>query len=355
MRIAVIAPPWAPVPPRLYGGIETVVDRQAVGLQAAGHDVVLFTTGDSTCAVPRRSFLPVAQGWRIGMSVPEVLHVSAAYDAIARLGFDVVHDHTVLGPFFAHRCPEVPVVVTAHNPLEGEWTQLFTRIAEEVPVIAISHAQVAAMPQIKPARVIHHGVDAADFPVGSGGGAFVFLGRMSPDKGAHSAMEAAHKAGARLVLAGKMRDRAEYDYFEQNVQPYLNENLVYAGEVPHEEKLELLAAAPALLFPIQWNEPFGMVMIEAMACGTPVIAFAQGAAPEVVRHGVTGMLCHDVDGMVEAMRGIGEIDRGTCRAAVEGYFSTARMVAEHIELYEELIASRASGLRVGGGGSAGPG
>jgi glycosyltransferase involved in cell wall biosynthesis len=340
MRIAVIAPPWAPVPPRLYGGIETVVDRLALGLQDAGHDVVLFTTGDSTCAVPRQSFLPVAQGWRIGMSVPELLHVSAAYEAIHQQGFDVVHDHTVLGPFFAHRYPDVAAVVTAHNPLEGEWTQLFTRIAREVPVIAISEAQIAAVPQIKAAKVIHHGVDAADFPVGAGDGSFVFLGRMSPDKGAHSAMEAAYKAGVKLTLAGKMRERSEYEYFEQYVQPYLNENLVYAGEVPHEEKLELLAGAPALLFPIQWNEPFGMVMIEAMACGTPVIAFAQGAVPEVVDDGVTGILCNDVDDMVDAIGRVETIDRRACRTAVEGYFSTRRMVAEHVELYEELLALR---------------
>jgi glycosyltransferase involved in cell wall biosynthesis len=206
-----------------------------------------------------------------------------------------------------------------------------------VSVVAISEAQRAPAPQLRIARVIHHGLDAADFPMGDGaGGYFLFLGRMSPDKGAHRAMEAAYKAGVPLVMAAKMREPAEYEYFEHYVQPYLNENLVYLGEVPHERKLELLAGARGVLFPIKWNEPFGMVMIEAMACGTPVIAFPEGAAPEVVKHGVTGFLCPDVADMADAIGRVGSLNRADCRAAVEGYFSTTRMVGEYLSLFTSL-------------------
>jgi glycosyltransferase involved in cell wall biosynthesis len=149
-------------------------------------------------------------------------------------------------------------------------------------------------------------------------------------------MEAAFKAGLPLVMCAKMRDPWEFAYFEEYVRPYLNEEIQYLGEVPHQRKLELLAGAAALLFPIRWNEPFGMVMIEALACGTPVLAFPEGAVPEVIEDGRTGFLCHDVGDMAEAIGKIGQIDRAVCRQAVEGYFSTGRMVREHLELFETL-------------------
>ncbi len=193
------------------------------------------------------------------------------------------------------------------------------------------------------ARVIHHGVDAAQFPVGDGRGDadgpyVVFLGRMADDKGCHRAIQVARKAGIRILMAAKMREAWERQYFTEMVEPLLGPDAVYLGEVSHERKLELLAGASALLFPIRWNEPFGMVMIEAMACGTPVLAFPEGAAPEVVNDGVTGFLCDDEAAMVEALGRLGELKREDCRLAVEGYFSTRRMVAEHIELFESMIA-----------------
>jgi glycosyltransferase involved in cell wall biosynthesis len=336
MRIAVIAPPWTPVPPPLYGGIELVVDRLATGFQAAGHDVLLYTTGDSTCPVPKAWVLPEAEGVRMGMAVPELRHVMHAYEAVQ--GYDIVHDHTVMGPAYAERYPDLRVVTTIHGPFNGELTDLYARTAQRVPLIAISHAQRKPAPQVPIARVIHHGLDAADFPFGSGDGGYcLFLGRMSPDKGAHRAIAVARKAQVPLIMAAKMREPWEFEYFEQQVQPHLGDDAQYLGEVPHEHKLELLAGARALLFPIRWNEPFGMVMIEALACGTPVLAFPEGAAPEVVDDGRTGYLCHDEQDMVEALGHLDRIDRATCRAAVEGYFSTERMVAEHLALFGELL------------------
>ena len=327
------------MPPELYGGIELVIDRLARGFDRLGHEVLLFTTGESTCPVPKASVLPHAEGQRIGAAVPELRHALAAYEAVQ--DYDVVHDHTIVGPFLAERFPDLPVVTTIHGDLEGELAHLYAPIADRVPLIAISKSQCEPVPDLPIARVIHHGLDAVDFPFGAlDGGYCLFLGRMSPDKGAHRAVAAARKAGVPLKMAAKMREPAEMEYFENEVEPLLGEGIEYLGEVPHHQKLELLAGARALLFPIRWREPFGMVMIEAMACGTPVIAFPEGAVPEVVEDGKTGFLVDDEGEMADAITRVNELDRLDCRAAVEGYFSTDRMVAEHIELFESILDAR---------------
>jgi len=336
MRIAVIAPPWAPIPPALYGGIELIVDELARGFQAAGHEVVLFATGDSTSEVPTKWVLDKAQGHRIGVAVPELRHVMHAYEAVQ--GYDIVHDHTVLGPIYAERYPDLNVVTTIHGPFNDELTDIYARIANRVPIIAISHDQRSHVPDIPVARVIHHGLDPSAFPVGRGdGGYFLFLGRMAPEKGAHRAVEAAWKAGVPLLLAAKMREPWELEYFETYVKPYLNDDIRYLGEV-YQEKLRLLAGARALLNPIRWAEPFGLVMVEALACGTPVLTFPEGAAPEIVEDGKTGFLCRNIAEMAERIGQVDQLDRTLCRAAVDDYFCTTRMVAEHLDLFEDLLA-----------------
>jgi glycosyltransferase involved in cell wall biosynthesis len=340
MRIAVISPPWAPVPPKLYGGIELVVDRLCVGFQAAGHEVLLYATGDSTCPVPTQWALAEAEGQRIGMAVPEQRHVMHAYEAVAEWGADVVHDHSIIGPFHAaDRYPNLPVATTIHGPFNEELTDLYERLNKDgTPIIAISHAQADSAPSVHVERVIHHGIDASDFPVGAGDGGYcLFLGRMSPDKGPHRAIAAAERAGVPLLMAAKMREAWEIAFFEEHVKPHLSDTIRYLGEVPHEHKLELLAGATALLNPIRWNEPFGLVMIEALACGTPVLAFAEGAAPEIVEQGVTGFLCDDEADMARRIDDATGLDRTACRAAVEGYFSTKRMVDEHIDLFQAML------------------
>ena len=344
MRIALIAPPWAPIPPPLYGGIELVVDELARGLVAAGHEVTLFATGDSTSPVPTKWTLERAEGVRIGMAVPELRHVLHAYRELSD-DHDIVHDHTVVGPFYSERYPSLPVVTTIHGPFNDELTDLYLALGDRVPVICISRAQHAAAPQVPIAGVIHHGIDAERFPVGDGSGDaegeyLLFLGRMAPDKGAHRAIEVARKAGHRVLLAAKMREAWERAYYEEQVAPLLGSDAVYLGEVSHERKLELLAGARALLFPIRWNEPFGMVLLEAFACGTPVLAFPEGAAPEVGEDGMTGFLCEDDLAMAEAVEKVGSLRREDCRAVVEGYFSTGRMVSEHVALFERVLATR---------------
>jgi glycosyltransferase involved in cell wall biosynthesis len=331
MRIGVLAPPWVSVPPPRYGGVETVVDALAVGYQAAGHDVRLFTVGDSACPVPKlHLYEEAAEGDPAGATVTELLHVLAAYEALSDC--DLVHDHTVAGPLIAPG----PVVTTAHIPLDGEGARLYGRMSRSAIIVAASQAQV--VPGVPVARVIHHGIDASSFPVGRGdGGHLLFLGKMTPEKGAHRALEAAFKAGKRLVLAGKVREPAERWYFERYVAPYLNDRLRFVGEVSQEEKRDLLASASALLFPIRWNEPFGMVMLEALACGTPVLAFDEGAASEVVEEGRTGFLCRDEAHMAELIERVPELDRTACRAAADGHFAAERMVAEYLELFSQLF------------------
>ena len=336
LRIGLIAPPWVPVPPRVYGGTELVIDHLARGLVTAGHDVQLFTTGDSTCPVPRRSRLPVAVGTTGGI-LDELSHVEGAYAALnAR---DIIHDHTLLGPLWAvANDVDVPVVTTAHGPFTAELIELYAAIARNAAVIAISHHQRSTAPTVPIAAVIHHGIDVEDVPMGNGDGGYVlFLGRMHPDKGVHRAITVARSAGKRLLIAAKMWEPPEQRYFADCVEPLLGSDAVYLGPVGLADKLKLLAGAEALLNPIRWPEPFGLVMIEALAAGTPVLTFANGAAPEIVDHGVTGYLCDDDDDMIARLGAIAAIDRRACRQAAASRFSTGRMVADHLRLYRSLI------------------
>jgi len=337
MRIGIVAPPWGPIPPDLYGGIEQAVDGLARGLQAGGHEILLYTTGDSTCPVPRKWLLEHAEGDRMGFTVPELRHVMAAYDTIAASDIDIVHDHTVLGPVYAEGYTDLPVVTTVHGPFNEELIDLYGRVAHRVPLIGISQAQVKVAPQVAIAKVIHHGVDAASFPIGQGGDYCLFLGRMGADKGPHRAIAVAREAGLPIKLAGKLREPWEHRFFDAEIAPLLSDDVEYMGEVSQAEKVELLGGALATLFPIRWNEPFGLVMIESMACGTPVLAFREGAAPEVVADGRTGFLCTDETDMAEKLQHIGTIERAECRAAVEGYFSRQRMVDEHVAFYQEVL------------------
>ncbi|MGH9277942.1 MAG: glycosyltransferase family 4 protein [Acidimicrobiales bacterium] len=339
MRIAVIATPWTTVPPELYGGTERVVDQLARGFQKAGHDVVLFTTGDSTCPVERHFLLPVADTMRMGRILTELRHVLAAYDDPAVRNADVVHDHTTMGPFYAQRFGDLKVATTVHWTFSQELCDLYCRVAESVPIIAVSHAQQRSAPTVPFARVVHHGVDPDEYLLGAGDGGYcVFLGRMTDFKGAHRAVVAARLARIPIIVAGRQQLPSEVEYFESMVAPMLGDEARYIGEVAHDQKRALLAGATALLFPIRWNEPFGLVMIEALACGTPVIAFREGAAPEVIDDGNTGFLCDDEAEMAAALGRIRSIDRTTCRAAVEGYFSTGRMVRDHVEVFEMLLS-----------------
>jgi glycosyltransferase involved in cell wall biosynthesis len=337
MRILIVAPPWLPVPPPAYGGIEAVLDGLSRGLHAAGHDVLLFTTGESTCPVERRWVFERAIGVGEGGAVQELRHVVHAYEFAPE--FDVVHDHTLVGPHYSGRFPNLRVVTTNHSPFEGDLIDLYRIVADRVPVIAVSNNQASGARDVPIAAIIHHGVEASEFPVGDGSGGYaLFLGRMNPVKGAHVAAQVARQAGIALHIAGKCREQLEVDYFESAIRPLLGAGVDYLGEVDYKAKRELLGAAKVLLNPISWPEPFGMVMIEALACGTPVITTPCGAAPEIVDDGVTGFVRAGEAALVDALSRIEEIDRRCCRNAVLERFSLRRMVDDHLELYQRVVS-----------------
>ena len=348
MRIGLLAPPWLAVPPRGYGGTELVVDALARALSALGHDVLLAAPGDSTCPVPRVPDLPESRPKRIESGVLEAAFVLAGHRALRDC--DVVHDHTVLGPLVAERrCPRL--AATAHNPFSGEHGPVYRETARRAALVAISahHASTAAAP---PAAVIRHGIDVDAVPLGGGGsGRALFLGRMTPDKGVHEAALAARAAGVPLDIAARVSDD-ERDYFDSAVAPLLGDDVVFLGEIDGPSKRELLGAALALVNPLRWPEPFGLVMVEALAAGTPVITRRCGAAPEIVDDGVTGVLRADVDGLADALRRVGELDRQDCRLAAERRFSSRRMAQDHLRLYTRLL-ERVPESRAPAHGSAG--
>ena len=328
MRIGLIAPPWVPVPPVQYGGTEEVVDCLARALVRRGHDVRLFTIGASTCDVALDWYFD-EPAEPMGASTAEAAHVLAAYDAMADV--DVIHDHTTLGPLVAatrHGLP--PVVATSHGPFDPVARVIYRRVAETASIVAISRNQRDSAPKIPIAAVIHHGIDLTLHAFGPGDGGFLlFVGRMSPDKGVHRAIDVARRSGRRLVVVSKMREQGEFDYFESVVRPQLGPDIELRNELSAPERIKLLQSAAALLNPIMWPEPFGLVMPEALACGTPVLAFPCGAAPEIVDDGQTGYLCRDEDQMVEALGKLDLIDRRACRLAAETRFDMARMAADH--------------------------
>ncbi len=336
LTIGLLAPPWGAVPPRAYGGTELVVDELARGLVAEGHAVLLFAPADSTTPVPIVRG-PQSGRWdKVGQADVELAHVMSGYDAL--VGCDVIHDHTLLGPAWALAHGSSRVITTCHGPLRDELAVIYRGYAKRLPVVAISHDQAAHAPEVAVDRVIHHGINPDDYPLGRGdGGYLLFLGRMTPHKGVRQAIEVARAAGRRLLIAAKVREAAEHAYFTREIEPLLGDGVVFIGESDHDDKLRLLAGAQALLNPIQWPEPFGLVMIEALVCGTPVVGCPAGAAPEIVDDGVTGFLRADADALVDVLPAVEDLDRAACRQAVAERFSTRRMVADHLDLYRDML------------------
>ncbi|HYJ60614.1 MAG TPA: glycosyltransferase family 4 protein [Actinomycetota bacterium] len=344
MRIAIIAPPWVPVPPPAYGGTEAVLDTLARGLQASGHDVLLYATGDSTCAVPTAWAFEHALGTVETGAASELYHAIRAYETIDDWGADVVHDHTLVGPIYADRL-DVPVVTTNHGPFGGELGPLYRVMQTQVPIVAISqrHADLAA--GISVGAVIHHGVDVDAFPLGDGDGGYAaFLGRMSPDKGVHTAALVAREAGIPLRIAAKMREPAERAYFREQVEPLLGDDVVYEGELGFVDKIAMLRDATCLINPLAWEEPFGMVIVESMACGTPVVATPWGSTPELVDEGVTGFLRRDIEGLAAVVGPASRLDRTRVRKVTAERFTATRMADEHVRLYRRAIANHRARL-----------
>jgi glycosyltransferase involved in cell wall biosynthesis len=353
LRIGLLAPPWVSVPPSGYGGTESHLDRLARGLQEAGHEVRLWTTGRSTCPVRRGHVYEEDRMDAIGSSAVEARHALAGYEWFESERCHLVHDHTLVGPFVQHR---LPVITTNHGPFdEPELTAIYRSLQHRVPIVAISRSQATGAQRmgISVAHVIHHGISVEEVELGSGQGdehgKFVlFLGRVNPAKGIERAIRVARSAGVRLLIAAKMHDAPEVEYYRSHIEPRCGDDVVFLGEVGGSAKQRLLGAAAALLNPIQWPEPFGLVMIEALAAGTPVVTTSNGAAPEIVEHGRSGFVCETDDELVRALRRLDTIDRTECRRAAFERFSTTRMVERHVTAYRQLLATQGARVRAAG-------
>jgi glycosyltransferase involved in cell wall biosynthesis len=346
LRIAVVAPPWFNIPPDGYGGIEAMVGDLVDGLVDRGHEVCLVAAGEPGTRAQR--FVAVYDeppSERLGEPLPEVLSAAAAARALEEFEPDIVHDNTLAGPLSAAG-RSAPTVVTTHGCVVGEPGRYFDELGSNVHLVAISDAQREAAPDLNWAGRVHNAIDVETYPVGSGrDGYLLFLGRFSPDKGAHLAIEAARATGWSLVLAGKLNEPAEREYFDEAVRPHLGPGVTYVGEADAAMKRELYAAAAGLLFPICWDEPFGLVMVEAMACGTPVVAMRRGSVPEVVVDGSTGFIVDNPDQLTAAIRRIDEIDRGACRRHVERNFDLPVMIDGYEKVFRSLADQRPGVLR----------
>jgi glycosyltransferase involved in cell wall biosynthesis len=342
MRIGLLAPPWIPVPPPAYGGIERVVALQAAGLAAAGHDVTLVAAPGS--AIPGvRVVSPLdALPAQIGMATDEWRHVLGGLDALA--GVDTVIDHS--GPLGALLSAQgrVPAMHVVHGSLEGELLGLYEGLVARSPqlrLVGISRSQRQAAPRLPFAGVCYNAVDVEEVPfLASSEGYLAFLGRMAPEKGAAEAVALARDAGLPLLIAAKCREPAEQAYFQREVAPHLGPDVVFLGELSREATYDFLSRAAAMLFPISWREPFGMVLVEAMACGTPVLATDRGAVSEIVLDGVTGFVRNTTAELAAVIGRIGEIDRAACRSHVAEHFSSAAMVRSYARLLTPMQTVR---------------
>jgi glycosyltransferase involved in cell wall biosynthesis len=312
-----------------------VVDTLARGFAAAGHEVLLAAPSDSTCPVPLVAGMEPSASEDMGLTISELSHVIRAHEALKDV--DIIHDHTLTGPLYLHRRQEIPLATTIHGPLHAQAEDIYRAIARRSAIIAISRDQASHAPNVPVTRVIHHGMDTSAVPVGTGAGGYLcFVGRSCPDKGLLEAITVARQAGMPLRIAVKMREPDEIRYFKDVIEPMIGPNEDFVGEVDNAAKYRLMGEAVAFLNPIQWSEPFGLVMIEALATGTPVVGTRIGSAPEIIDHGRTGYLgtTDELPGFVEAAAGL---SRAACRNAAEQRFSAERMVAQHLRLFTELI------------------
>ena len=340
MRIAILAPVWFPVPPSGYGGIEWVVSLLADGLVDAGHDVTLYASGDSHTKARLEFVWSTAPSEWIGHSFWELRHALHCFEQAQE--YDVVNDHTGLLGLLLGGLLQTPCVHTVHGPLDGEPGVFYEQIVRIVPrahLISLSMNQRRPLPDLPWLANCPNAIDLSVYPVKPHVGEYLlFVGRMTADKGAHRAIAVATEAGLPLKLAGKCREPAEKEYFRQLVEPHLNDRIEYLGEVTHGQKVELLQDARATLFPIEWEEPFGLVMIESMACGTPVIASRHGAVPEVIEHGRSGIVVEHYRDMAAALDQADALDPLECRRYVEKRFAPERMVQDYVAAYEAAIA-----------------
>jgi glycosyltransferase involved in cell wall biosynthesis len=339
LKIAIVAPVWLRVPPVSYGGTELVVSLLADRLVERGHQVVLFASGDSITKATLKFIYHEPQSRQIGALLPDILHTGYAYTYCRKNEFDLIHDHTsfsgvILGSFLS-----IPVLATLHGAFNSENLLFYQTFKDAVYFNAISESQRRSYPKLNYVPTVHNSINLDSYRSKIEKSDFlVFLSRISPEKGVHIAIKVAKRAGEKLVMAGKIDDGEDREYFETQIAPQIDgQQICYLGEVTEEQKRQLMGEAKCLLFPIQWPEPFGLVMLEAMASGTPVVALRNGSVAEVVVDGKTGFVVESWDEMVDSLKHLSEIDPRDCRKHVEENFSPEKMVNGYLKNYEIIL------------------
>ncbi len=339
MRIAQVAPLYESVPPKLYGGTERIVSYLTEELVRQGHDVTLFATGDSETAAELVSACPA--GMRLGGYNPAVYHLLMLEQVMEqRERFDVVHFHIDFSHFPLVRRYGIPHVTTVHGRIDlPDLVPLFSAFPQ-MPLVSISNDQRMPLPWLNWIDTVYHGLPRDLFALNEHPDEYLaFIGRISPEKGPDRAIEIARRAGMKLRIAAKV-DRDDEAYFESVVEPLLNQpHVEFIGEVGGREKEAFIANARGLLFPIDWPEPFGLVMTESMACGTPIVAFRCGSVPEVMKDGVSGFVVDSIDDAVDAVRRLDQIDRRSCRNYFDERFAVEHMANHYVEVYQRIVES----------------
>ncbi|GAA2479117.1 glycosyltransferase family 4 protein [Terrabacter carboxydivorans] len=343
LRIAMVAPPYYSVPPQGYGGVESVVAGLVDRLVAHGHHVTLFAAG--TRGTAAQDFV---RTWetpptdQLTLALPEVVHAARVEALLREHTVDLVHDHTLAGPLTAD-ARTAPTVVTVHGAMD-DLAGLYRPLGHAVSLVAVSNAQRARAPDLNWVATVHNGIDVDSFPYRAEKDDYVlFLGRFHPQKAPHLAVEAARRAGVRIILAGKCSEEVEHDYYRDRLAPLLGPDAVEVGVAGQALKRRLLAGARCLVFPIRWEEPFGLVMVEAMACGTPVVALARGAAPEVVEQGRTGFVVDRPEQLAGAIRDCAALDAADCRRYASRRFGLDTMEAGYESAYRRVLARARTG------------
>ena len=340
MKIAQVAPLYESIPPKYYGGTERVVSYLTEELVKQGHDVTVFASGDSVTRARLEPVVPHAL--RLNKCIDPLAHHVLMLDKVAARApeFDVVHFHIDYLHFPLVRDWSVPHLTTLHGRLDiSDLTPLY-REFRDIPLVSISNDQRTPLPFAGWRATVYHGLPPDLYTFRARPGNYLaFLGRISPEKRVDRAIEIATRVGMPLRIAAKV-DKVDQEYFESRIKPLLNHPLVdYVGEIGESEKDAFLGNAYALLFPVDWPEPFGLVMIEAMACGTPVIAYRRGSVPEVIENGKTGFIVEDMEGALAAVERVGALSRQRCRREFEQRFSARRMARDYLAVYRAIINS----------------
>lgn len=341
LRVVVVAPPFHEVPPQAYGGTELVCALLTEALIDRGHDVTLVAAGRRRT---RARFLqtfpePWPEGTELDASV-EVLHAARAAELLETMEVDLIHDHTLAGPLTAGM-RRAPTLATVHAAVTGPESRgdVFRALGRWAPLVAISDAQRRGAPELNWVATVHNGIDVDAYPFREAKEDFVlFLGRLSPHKGVGLAVHAAAAAGRRLVLAGSFTVPSEELYFERELRPLLGSAVHWLGEVGRNEKKSLLSRACCLLFPVRWEEPFGLVLVEALACGTPVVALRAGSVPEILADGTTGIICDDPSELPKAIAAAERLRPADCRADARRRFGVDRMAAAYENVYSRVAS-----------------